>query len=270
MKPLDTLRKTDTAREGGDLDGRVAMVTGGAGSIGSATVRRLIRGGARVAILDVADERGQALAAEFGSAACYLHCDHADDTQCAAAVTTVLARWGRLDVLFNNAGRGTGGSIDEHDPSVLARDLAMTLVGPWQMTRHALPALRASALERPAHGSVVLFTSSAAGLFGAARNASYSAAKHGIVGLVRSLALELGPQNIRVNAVCPGAVDTPDKTIAQSGWRREAIERARAVTPLGRIPDSADIAQVAYFLSTDAARAISGQAILVDCGMRSH
>ncbi len=253
----------------GRLKGKVAIVTGGAGAIGSATVRRFVAEGARVAIVDVVEPSAE-LERSVASEGIFVRCDHRSDTQCQGAVARTLERWGRIDILFNNAGQGTFGEIESHAADGLLEDLRTSLIGPWLMTRAAAPHLRSAAREYPDTGACVLFTSSNSGLIGKAGQSTYTAAKHGVIGLVRSLALELGAHNIRVNAICPGGVHTPGKAASLSGWRAAGIEASRQKSPLKRLPTTDDIAAAALFLCSDDARAISGQALLVDCGANSH
>lgn len=254
----------------GTLDGKVAIVTGGAGAIGAAIVRRFVREGARVVALDIAKENGEALAHELGEPAIFLSCNHESEDDCRSAVATVLGKWGAIDILHNNAGRGAHGRIDELPDEALQGDLGVNLIGPWRMTRAALPALKESAQKDPENGAVLLFTSSASGLFGEKNLSTYAAAKHAVIGLMRATAADLGPLNIRVNAICPGVVDTPTKIQSRTGWRRANFEEALAQTPLRRVATPDDIASVSAFLSSRDGRAISGQALLVDCGLRSH
>ena len=253
------------------IAGKVAIVTGGAGGIGSATVRRFVEEGARVGIADVDEERGRALAGELGDAALFLRCDHSNSGDCRAAVAAVVARWGQLDVLYNNAGIGWTGAFDEVDDSQVAAVLGANLVGPILMTRAALPALRERGQELRAKGAspVVLFTASGLGLHGRPTVSLYTVSKHGIVGMMRSLALDEGPNNLRVNAICPGIVETPlmYRTMVRSGDAATLLDRFRQEAPLKRIADTADIANAALFLASDEAKAIHGACLVVDGGV---
>jgi len=253
------------------IAGKVAIVTGGAGGIGSATVRRFVEEGARVGIADIDEARGRALADELGEAALYLRCDHGDAGSCAAAVAAVLARWGQLDVLYNNAGIGWTGSFEEVDDSQVTAVLRANLVGPILMTRAALPALRArgEALRPQGVSPVVLFTASGLGLHARPAVSLYTVSKHGIVGMMRSLALDEGPNNLRVNAICPGIVETPlmYRTMVRSGDAGTLLERFRQEAPLKRIADTSDVANAAVFLASDEAKAIHGACLVVDGGV---
>jgi NAD(P)-dependent dehydrogenase (short-subunit alcohol dehydrogenase family) len=249
----------------------VAVITGGAGGIGSATVRRFVEEGARVGIADVDEARGRALADELGDAALFLRCDHGSADDCRAAVAAVVARWGQLDILFNNAGIGWTGSFDEVDDSQVAAVLRANLVGPILMTRAALPALRerGQALRARNTSPVILFTASGLGLHARPMVSLYTVSKHGIVGMMRSLALDEGPNNLRVNAICPGIVETPlmYRTMARLGDARTLLERFRQEAPLKRIADTSDIANAAVFLASDEAKTIHGACLVVDGGV---
>jgi 3-oxoacyl-[acyl-carrier protein] reductase len=253
------------------ISGKVAIITGGAGGIGSATVRRFVEEGARVGIADVDEARGRALADELGDTALFLRCDHGSADDCRAAVAAVVARWGQLDVLFNNAGIGWTGTFDEVDDSQVAAVLRANLVGPILMTRAALPALRqrAQALRPQDISPVVLFTASGLGLHARPAVSLYTVSKHGIVGMMRSLALDEGPNNLRVNAICPGIVETPlmYRTMARLGDARTILERSRQEAPLKRIADTSDVANAAVFLASDEAKAIHGACLVVDGGV---
>ncbi|MBL8385143.1 MAG: SDR family oxidoreductase [Burkholderiales bacterium] len=247
------------------LQDRVALVTGGASGIGAACARRYAAEGARVAVADIDRDGAQAVARDIGGIA--LACDHTQAADGAQAVAAVLAAWGRLDVLHANAGVGWTGRFDATDEPTMRRVFDGVLLGPTLMARAALAALRASP-ARQADGAAILFTASGLGVHGRPMISLYSAAKHGVVGLMRSLALELGEENIRVNAVCPGVVDTPMVRATTGGWGTpdEALEMFRRVTPLRRNSTPEDIAASAAFLVSPDARNITGCALLVDGG----
>ncbi len=250
------------------LEQRVALVTGAASGLGEATVRRFFEEGARVIVADINEERGRALVDELGSAAFFVHCDHTRRLDCVRAVDETLNRFGQLDILHNNAGGPFAGSFESVDDETIERVMNVNLIGVFRMTQAALPALRESAASHPA-GAVILFTSSLQGLKARPNYSVYTVAKHGIVGLVKSLALELAPANIRVNAVCPTVTETPmlEKFLpgmAQS--KEEARARFRASIPLGRMPEPVDTANALLFLASDEARMITGVALAIDGG----
>jgi 3-oxoacyl-[acyl-carrier protein] reductase len=250
------------------LAGRTAIVTGGASGLGAATVRAFLREGARVMIADIDGDRAGALAAELGDAAASVVCDHTDRAQTEAAVAATLARFGGLDILHNNAGGPFAGPVESADDAVLARVIGVNLIGAFKMTQAALPALREAGGKRPG-GACILFTSSLQGIKARPNYSVYTASKHGIVGLVRGLSLELAPANIRVNALCPTVTETPMLPSFLPGMAHdmdEARKRFRASIPLGRMPEPEDTANAAVFLASDEARMITGVALPIDGG----
>jgi 3-oxoacyl-[acyl-carrier protein] reductase len=250
------------------LTDRVAIVTGGASGLGAATVRRFVEEGARVTIADIDEARGTALARELGAAGHFVRCDHTDRRQCRAAVEATLARFGALDILHNNAGGPFAGPVESADDATLERVIGVNLIGVFKMTQEALPALR-EAGKRRAGGAVILFTSSLQGIKARPNYTVYTASKHGIVGLVKGLALELAPANIRVNAICPTVTETPMLPKFLPGMAddmAEARKRFRATIPLGRMPEPVDTGNAAVFLASDEARMITGIALPLDGG----
>ncbi|GGH27866.1 alcohol dehydrogenase [Alsobacter metallidurans] len=252
----------------GRLDGRIALITGGASGLGAATARAFVREGARVMIADIDEGRAAELARELGDGAAFVPCDHTDRGQTEAAVAATLAAFGALDILHNNAGGPFAGPVESADDAVLARVIGVNLVGVFKMTQSALPALRESAARRP-HGASILFTSSLQGIKARPNYTVYTASKHGVVGLVKGLALELAPANIRVNAICPTVTETPMLRSFLPGMAPdmdEARARLKATIPLGRMPEPEDTANAALFLASDEARMITGVALAVDGG----
>lgn len=251
------------------ISGKVALITGGASGLGEATVRRFVEEGAKIVIADINDERGSGLARELGeSKVAFVHCDHTDRARCAAAVRFALDRFGKLDILHNNAGAPFAGPVESADDSTLERVIGTNLVGVFKMTQEALPALRDSGRHNSC-GAVILFTSSLQGIKARPNYTVYTASKHGIVGLVKGLALELAPANIRVNAICPTVTETPmlEKFLpGMANDREEALKRFRATIPLGRMPESVDTANALLFLASDEARMITGVALALDGG----
>ncbi|HJM48242.1 MAG TPA: glucose 1-dehydrogenase [Alphaproteobacteria bacterium] len=250
------------------LAGKVAIITGAASGLGAASARRFVEEGASVVITDLDDGAGQALADELGQNCAYLHDDHMDRAQNEAAVALAAERWGGLDILFNNAGTPFSGTFEGIDDAALDRVVDVNLKGPFRMTQAALPELRKRA-QASENGAVILFTSSLQALMARPNFTPYTAAKHGVHGLTRGLALELAPENIRVNTLCPAATDTPMLKEFLPGmaddWE-EAKARFRSTIPLGRMPEEVDTANAAVFLASDEARMITGIALPIDGG----
>ncbi|MBN8492577.1 MAG: glucose 1-dehydrogenase [Burkholderiales bacterium] len=245
------------------LKDRVVIVTGGASGIGAACARRYAAEGARVVIGDLDADGAAAVAGPIGGIA--MRCDHTDAAQCQALVALALQHFGAVDVLHNNAGTGWTGRFGDMPGEAARRLLEVGVMGPILMTQAALPALRRSAVPS---GGALLFTASGLGLHGRPMIAAYAAAKHAVLGLMRSLALELGPEGLRVNAVCPGIVDTPLVRATTGGWgpTEQVLENFRLGTPLRRLVQAEDVAASAAFLISDDARNLTGTALLVDGG----
>lgn len=246
------------------LTNKSAIITGGASGMGEATVRRFVAEGARVVIADVQDARGHTLADTLGGAAVYQHTDVAEEADVRAAVARAVEEFGSLDIMFNNAGfGGANGPIDEIPVEEYDRTMNVLLRGVFLGMKHAAPIMK-----RQRSGSIIS-TASVAGLAGGRGPHIYSAAKAAIINLTRSVALELGEYNVRVNCICPGAIATP--LLAGIVGGEEAMPALRDLLagfqPLERSGLPEDIANTALWLSTDDASFITGQAIVVDGGL---
>jgi NAD(P)-dependent dehydrogenase (short-subunit alcohol dehydrogenase family) len=229
------------------FDGKVALVSGAAGAIGGAVVARLAEEGARVVPCDV-----DATALDEGVA-----CDVRDAASCRAAVDAAGARHGRLDVLVNVAGVGSGNRIEDVTPEEWRRVIDVNLTGPFLLSQAAVPALRET------RGTIVNLAS-AAGIQGTPYNASYCASKGGVIMLTKSMALELASDGVRVNAVCPASVDTPFLHSFQLPEDADMQLLMRSVSPLGGLIAPAEVAAaVAYLASSDAAN-VSGTTLVID------
>ena len=249
----------------GVLSGRAALVTGGGRGIGRAIALALAREGAQVAVAARTRSEIESVARECGEAALAIELDVADAQACARAVAECERRWGALDVLVNNAGIGAGRKFRDIDEEAWRRTLDIDLTSAFRLTRAALPRM----LERKA-GSVIAIAS-VAGKVGVAYAVDYTAAKHGLIGLMRALAVEHARSGVTFNCVCPGYVDTPmtqqtvENIVGRTGRTREDALQP-LLTPQGRLVTVEEVAAVCVFLSSEAARGITGQAINVDGG----
>src|SRR5438270_4922 len=205
------------------LRGKVALITGGGSGMGRASCLLFAREGATVAVVDRADAAGEEtvrLIGDEGGAASFIHADVADAADVERMVDTTVQTFGRLDVLFNNAGI-EGPSVDllDYGEDDWARVIAVNLTAVYRAMRAAIPHMISQG------GGVILSTASVAGLVGLARSSAYSAAKAGVIGLSRTVALEYGPQKIRVNCICPGFVATPMLDRVRGDRPEEALHR---------------------------------------------
>lgn len=244
------------------LEGKVALVTGGASGIGLATVREFHAAGARLAIADVAD--ASAIAKETGGIA--IRCDVTDPDQVEAMVKRTVDHYGRVDVFFNNAGIERHGPMAAMDLAEHRRVIDVDLNGVYYCLQAVIRAMANN--DGPSRGSIVN-TASVAGLMGAPGLSSYNAAKGGVVLLTKVGALEAAPLGIRVNAVCPGIIRTPMADAFGDGsmgaFTAEAF--AQRVHPLGRMGEPHEVAKLVTFLASDDASFITGAAIPIDGGM---
>lgn len=241
--------------------GKVALVTGGARGIGEGIVRRFVREGARVAIADVLDGEGQALAAELGDAATFLHLDVTQRAQWDAAVSAVETRWGKLDCLVNNAGVIVFKRIDDLTEAEIRRLLDINVMGVINGTQAAIPAL-----ERAGGGSIINM-SSADGISGANALSVYCASKFAVRGFTKSTALELGPRGIRVNSIHPGGIFTPMAN--PTNIPREQYDMGFWIYPAQRAGDAEDIGAAAAFLASDDGKYCMGTELAVDGGLNA-
>ncbi|WP_159768939.1 SDR family NAD(P)-dependent oxidoreductase [Streptomyces sp. HM190] len=242
----------------GKLDGRVVLVTGAARGQGEQEARLFRAEGARVVVADVLDDRGEALAKEIG--ALYVHLDVGREEDWTAAVAAAKDAYGRVDGLVNNAGVLRFNALVDTSLDEFMQVVRVNQVGVFLGIKALAPEIEA------AGGGTVVNTASYTGLTGMEYVGAYAATKHAIVGLTRVAALELARKGIRVNAVCPGAVDTA-MTDPGEGVSAETVDKLyRKRVPLGRIGKPEEVARLALFLSCDDSSYITGQPFVVDGG----
>ncbi|MBV8139528.1 MAG: SDR family oxidoreductase [Deltaproteobacteria bacterium] len=252
---------------GGILEGKVTLVTGAGGGIGRATAVVLGQAGAKVLVSDVSTRRGEEtadLVRGAGAEAEFFKADVSRAADVEALIATAVKRWGRLDCAHNNAGiSGTVVNVADDTEENWDRTLAVDLKGVWLCMKYEI-----QQMLKQGGGSIVN-TASTAGLLGAVRMGAYAAAKHGVVGLTRTAALEYARSNIRVNAICPGVVGTP----VILGWF-EANERLKkamiAQEPIGRVGEPQEIGNAVAWLLSDHASFVTGAAIPIDGGMTAQ
>jgi NAD(P)-dependent dehydrogenase (short-subunit alcohol dehydrogenase family) len=254
----------------GMLDGKVAFITGGASGIGEGTARRFAQEGALVAIADVQDEAGESIRRELvgdGGRALYVHCDVRDPASVQAAIERTVQEFGRLDIVFANAGiNGVLAPIDELQPDEWNTTLAINLTGTYLTVHYAVPHLK-----RAGAGSIII-TSSVNGTrtFSNPGASAYSTSKAGQVAFMKMIALELGRHNIRCNAICPGAIRTnieertQHRHTEQIGIEVELPQGSPAVDE--GVGDIFEVADTCLFLASDLGRHVSGVEIFVDGG----
>jgi NAD(P)-dependent dehydrogenase (short-subunit alcohol dehydrogenase family) len=249
----------------GLLDGKSALITGGGGGIGRAASLAFAREGARVAVADAAEAAAQetvALINKAGGQAMTLTGDVTDAGAVEAMVKSVVAAYGRLDCAFNNAGiagfqvDAGGKKTHEWSEAGFDRMIAVNLKGVWLCMKHELPQMVSQG------GGAIVNTASIAGLIGLATSSGYVAAKHGVVGLTKTAALEYADDNVRVNAVCPGYIETK---MTEDTMRRRG-EELMAKVPFHRMGKPEEIAEMVLWLCSDRASFVSGAAYNVDGG----
>lgn len=253
----------------GRLEGKVAVITGAASGIGAESARLFAAEGANVVLADVQDDRGQRIADELGGNARFIHTDVTDDAQVGAAVQLAVDTFGRLDVMFNNAGRGhPEGLISDLKPEMYRESVDVLLGGVLFGIKHA------SAVMKAQKSGSIINTASVAGIGVGYGGTLYSASKAAVIHLTRILANELGEENVRVNAIAPGAIPTAifgrgggmDQDAAEALIPILQMGFAKA-QPIPRSGSTRDIAEAALWLASDASSFVTGICLPVDGGM---
>jgi NAD(P)-dependent dehydrogenase (short-subunit alcohol dehydrogenase family) len=245
------------------FEGKVALVTGGASGIGRATAIAFGREGAKVCVADVNEQGGEEtvnLITEAGGEAFFIRCDVSKASEVETMIERSAAQYGRLDCAFNNAGIDIPGTTADCTEADWDLNINIDLKGVWLCMKYEIPQMLKQG------GGAIVNTSSAAGLIGTPGIAAYTAAKHGVIGLTRTAALEYAKAGIRVNAVCPGTVDVPGlREITKT--HPELSQSIIDMHPIGRIGTVEEIAEPVLWLCSDAASFITGLAMAVDGGV---
>jgi NAD(P)-dependent dehydrogenase (short-subunit alcohol dehydrogenase family) len=247
------------------LEGKVALITGGTSGIGSATAARFADEGASVAITGRNAERGEQVVqdiVENGGEALFIRSDVRSAEDCRQAVDQTLERFGKIDVLFNNAGVFHPKSVLDCTEEEWDETIDSSLKGAFLMSKYVLPSM----IERGI-GSII-HTSSGWGILGGDKAAAYCAAKGGLIVMAKAMAIDHGPDGIRVNCVCPGDVLTPmlPEDAAKRGMSWDDYAVGAADRPLGRIGTAEDIANAVLYLASDESSFVTGDALVVDGG----
>lgn len=255
----------------GKLAGKVALVTGAGSGIGRASAQLFASEGAAVAVVDLREDAAQETAGKIsadGGRAVAIGADVTDADAIAAAVTRTAGELGRLDVVYNNAGIGSTGSVADAAEDDWDRCVAINAKGTFLTSRASVPHLEASG------GGAIVNQGSVAALVGVANFAAYCAAKGAVVALTRSMAIDLAPRGIRVNVICPGTVFTPLMepmlTARGGGDMAKGLAMTVAKYPIGRLGTPEEIARLALFLASDDAAFITGSTFTADGGMTAQ
>lgn len=248
----------------GKLENKVAIITAGGSGIGAATARRFVQEGASIVVADISGRRAEEVASAIsasGGKAVYLKMDASDPEGVQATITLALDTYGRLDIMFNNAGMADAAPLDETSLESWNRVMAVTLTSTFLGLKYCLPIMRRQG------GGAIINTASVSGTGGDYGLSSYNAAKAGVINLTRAAAIENAKFNIRVNCVCPGAINTRAAQIL-GGDRADEFRRIQAKAhPLGRMGEPEEIASAVAFLASAEASFITGAALMVDGGV---
>lgn len=244
------------------LLGKTCIVTGGASGIGEASVRRFVREGAEVLIADRNLQAADALARDLGGAVTAIGCDVRRESEVKAVADSAMQRWGRIDVLVNNAGSELNRSYDETTVAEWDMVLDTDLKGPWLFCKHVVPHM-----VRAGRGSVIN-VSSLNGIVGFPLSTAYGSAKGGLVVFTKDMAIELAQSGVRFNCVCPGVIRTPmmERWTDLMPDKAEAQKMLRGVMPIGRMGSAEEVAGAIYFFASDDSTLCQGAVLSVDGG----
>ena len=255
----------------GRLEGKVAVITGAASGIGRATTELFVAEGAKVVVADLQEDVGAAFAAELGDSATFVACNVVDEAQVAAAVNEATDRWGRLDVVYANAGFvGVTGPMESISSDDYDKTMNVLLRGVFYTIKHAAPIMKARG-----SGSMIA-TASVCGLEAGIGTHIYTVAKAGVISMMRSMALEMAEHGVRSNAICPGYIATSlmagrMRSQVSDDETEQRLEKSRDIMgqsqPMHRVGEPDDIAKMALFLASDDSEWVTGTAQVVDGGL---
>jgi NAD(P)-dependent dehydrogenase (short-subunit alcohol dehydrogenase family) len=250
------------------FENKVALVTGAASGIGLATARAFAEAGASVVLADIDESAARSAAGDLaaeGHDVLAIRCDVSDDAQVESMVQQTVAHFGGLDAAFNNAGvQNVLAETADATREDFDRVTGVNLRGVWSCMKFELERMRVTG------GGAIVNCSSIGGIVGGAGRGTYHAAKYGVIGLTTSAALEYAAKGIRVNAVCPGLIDTPMSDRMKASGQTEALDAMLEEVPIGRVGRPQEIANAVLWLCSDAASLVVGHALVVDGGYTIH
>jgi meso-butanediol dehydrogenase / (S,S)-butanediol dehydrogenase / diacetyl reductase len=246
---------------------KVALITGAGSGIGAGIAELFVESGYAVVAVDISGDRANAIARKLQvqGPIVAVSADITEEDQVKSAVDAAVREFGTLSVLVNNAGIEVSAAVPELPVAVWDRQIAVNLRGAFLMSRYSIPEMRA-------RGGAIIHISSVHAFVSWAGSAAYDATKAGLLGMTRAMAIDHGPEGIRVNAICPGYIDTPlmEKWLDSVPDREATVRQVLKVHPVGRIGKPRDVAHAALFLASDAASFISGTCLVVDGGMTAQ